>query len=107
MSFLYNVDNKILIFIYKNRIKIKEFAEKVVLLNARGEPRAGLATSASSASVSAPSKATSSKPTITKPSDTAAAKAAKPTDTVVKVDRNINKRTRLKKKRCFKIVLLV
>ncbi|MBI3231027.1 MAG: aromatic amino acid lyase [Burkholderiales bacterium] len=36
-----------------------------------------------------------------------AGKAAYGINTGFKVDRNINKRTRLKKKRCFKIVLLV
>lgn len=60
--------------------KIKEFAEKVVLLNARGEPRAvpAAARPAAPAAAAAAAKVVPKGPTITKPSGDAPKTAAKP-----------------------------
>lgn len=58
-------------------VQIKEFAEKVVLLNARGEPRAVQgATTASSAAPAAAAKVVPKGPTITKPTESASSSAA-------------------------------
>lgn len=69
--------------------KIKEFAEKVVLLNARGEPRAVLAAKpAAPPSQAAAAAAKPKGPTITKPTDAAAASkpaSAKPGADAAKV----------------------
>lgn len=67
--------------------KIKEFAEKVVLLNARGEPRAVPAAARPAAPAPAAAKVVPKGPTITKPSGDPPKTAAKPD--AAKVFKNI------------------
>ena len=60
--------------------KIKEYAEKTVLLNARGEPRASQKSQAAPVAAPTPAAAVAKKPTISKPTEAAksSAAAAKP-----------------------------
>ena len=57
--------------------KIKEYAEKTILLNAKGEPRANQKTAAPvAAPTPAPAAAVAKKPTITKPTEAPKSSAA-------------------------------